>query len=249
MNTVARAVLAGHRPSPFSPNSVSFFHSTPVLERKWRNYGHSRFDYYANQKRYMESKRKVVSNLSEYAEYLIQKWRAEDEDSFHETPWFRKHFWATEARKNGFREPHQGSYRNKRNGTFDFCSSDDDDVETIFRSSFGRARFSYRSFYRSENFQWSYSGDDSHKSSRNWTYETEDEIDASYQQSFAGERLALGLKATGPLKLEEVKTAYRSCALKWHPDRHQGSSKIAAEEKFKHCTAAYQTLCDKLAMN
>ncbi|KAG6508386.1 hypothetical protein ZIOFF_033760 [Zingiber officinale] len=44
MNTVARAVLAGHRPSPFSPNSVSFFHSTPVLERKWRNYGHSRLD-------------------------------------------------------------------------------------------------------------------------------------------------------------------------------------------------------------
>lgn len=31
-----------------------------------------RFDYYANRKRYMESKRKVISNLSEYAEYLIQ---------------------------------------------------------------------------------------------------------------------------------------------------------------------------------
>ncbi|XP_042422448.1 uncharacterized protein LOC122010112 isoform X1 [Zingiber officinale] len=249
MNTTIRAVLAGHRASSFFPNSVSFFHSTPVLERKRKN-RHARFNYYAKQKRNMESKRKLVSNLSKYADHLTQRWRAEDEESFHEIPWFRRHFWAREARKNSFREAHWRSYRNKRNGAFEICPSDDDDIETIFGFAFGGAQFSNSSFNNSEHFQQSSSGSTCHNSSRNWTYETEDETDAdaSVQQSFAGERLALGLKATGPLKLKEVKNAYRSCALKWHPDRHQGSSKIAAEEKFKCCSAAYQTLCDKLAM-
>lgn len=95
------------------------------------------------------------------------------------------------------------------NGAFEICPSDDDDVETIFRFSFGGAQFSYSSFNNSENFQWSSSGSTFHKSSRNWTYETEDEtdVDTSDQQSFTGERLALGLKATGPLKLKEVKNA------------------------------------------
>ncbi|KAL8041570.1 hypothetical protein ABFS82_10G171500 [Erythranthe guttata] len=61
------------------------------------------------------------------------------------------------------------------------------------------------------------------------------------------DRSALGLSANGPLNLEDVKTAYRSCALKWHPDHHRGFSKAFAEEKFKICNAAYQSLCDKLS--
>ncbi|KAL3637314.1 hypothetical protein CASFOL_019613 [Castilleja foliolosa] len=62
------------------------------------------------------------------------------------------------------------------------------------------------------------------------------------------DRLALGLHAAGPLKIEDVKTAYRSCALKWHPDHHQkASSKAFAEEQFKKCNAAYQSLCDELS--
>ncbi|RZC20683.1 hypothetical protein D0Y65_007166 [Glycine soja] len=63
------------------------------------------------------------------------------------------------------------------------------------------------------------------------------------------DRLALGLSVSGPLKLEDVKNAYRPCALKWHPDRHQGSSKAVAEEKFELCSAAYQSLCDSLALD
>ncbi|KAG5243804.1 DnaJ subfamily member [Salix suchowensis] len=41
-----------------------------------------------------------------------------------------------------------------------------------------------------------------------------------------------------------------ACALKWHPDRHRGSSKAIAKEKFKLCSincAAYQSICGKLA--
>jgi molecular chaperone DnaJ len=41
---------------------------------------------------------------------------------------------------------------------------------------------------------------------------------------------------------EEVKSAYRQLALKYHPDRNPGS--IEAEEKFKQISEAYQVLAD-----
>ena len=41
---------------------------------------------------------------------------------------------------------------------------------------------------------------------------------------------------------KEIKTAYRSLALKWHPDKN--SSKVA-EEKFKEVNKAYETLSNK----
>lgn len=43
---------------------------------------------------------------------------------------------------------------------------------------------------------------------------------------------------------EELKKAYRKQALEWHPDRHQGSDKEAAEKRFKEINEAYQVLSD-----
>ncbi|XP_035816533.1 uncharacterized protein [Zea mays] len=83
--------------------------------------------------------------------------------------------------------------------------------------------------------------------SRNWSFETDEEDEVSAPSEVSLARQALGLSTSGPLKLEDVKSAYRACALRWHPDRHNGSSKSTAEEKFKHCSAAYKTLCDSLA--
>ncbi|CAL9069187.1 uncharacterized protein LOC135626528 isoform X1 [Musa acuminata AAA Group] len=253
MNRVLRSALVGSPVSPLSPMPVSFFHSTPVLERRRKNYWYPRFNYYGKRKRKMESKRTQVRNLSDYAEYLFQSWRDEVEQnsSTRETPWFRRHYGAMGAMKNGYHDPQWESNSNKKKRVFEFYQSDDDDddddVENIFHSAFGGTRFSYWSFHSSQDSHWSHSGHTSHKS-RNWTYETDDENDYSAQPEFTSERLALGLRAFGPLNIEEVKRAYRTCALKWHPDRHQGSSKEAAEEKFKHCSAAYKTLCNKLAI-
>lgn len=69
----------------------------------------------------------------------------------------------------------------------------------MFRSFGGeRIRFSYWSFNNSQNFQ---------RSSRNWRYENNDQDDAFPQNEFTSERIALGLEASGPLNLEEVKKA------------------------------------------
>ena len=41
---------------------------------------------------------------------------------------------------------------------------------------------------------------------------------------------------------QELKSAYRKLALKYHPDRNPGDH--SAEEKFKEASEAYQVLCD-----
>ena len=41
---------------------------------------------------------------------------------------------------------------------------------------------------------------------------------------------------------QELKSAYRKLALKYHPDRNSGDK--ASEEKFKEASEAYQVLCD-----
>ena len=41
---------------------------------------------------------------------------------------------------------------------------------------------------------------------------------------------------------QEIKSAYRKLALKYHPDRNQGDK--AAEEKFKEAAEAYAVLAD-----
>jgi DnaJ-class molecular chaperone len=42
----------------------------------------------------------------------------------------------------------------------------------------------------------------------------------------------------------DLKKAYRKQALEWHPDRHQGEDKVAAEKRFKEINEAYQILSD-----
>jgi len=43
---------------------------------------------------------------------------------------------------------------------------------------------------------------------------------------------------------DELKKAYRKQALEWHPDRHSGTDKEAAEKRFKEINEAYQVLSD-----
>ena len=51
----------------------------------------------------------------------------------------------------------------------------------------------------------------------------------------------LGISRTAAV--EEIKSAYRQAALKWHPDRNP-QNKSEAEAKFRECTEAYSVLSD-----
>jgi molecular chaperone DnaJ len=51
----------------------------------------------------------------------------------------------------------------------------------------------------------------------------------------------LGVARTA--SVDEIKAAYRKCALKWHPDRHP-EDKAEAEVKFRESTEAYSVLSD-----
>ncbi len=56
---------------------------------------------------------------------------------------------------------------------------------------------------------------------------------------------ALGLKE--PADWDEVHTAFRKLAAKWHPDKHQEpGKKAAADKKFREINAAYQWLGQRL---
>ncbi|KAK7336648.1 hypothetical protein VNO77_17194 [Canavalia gladiata] len=236
---------------------AALFHSTPLLQRKRRNFWDSRCNNHSSRRfRRMHGKQRTLRSFNDYAEFLFQDWKGSidenDPSSSQGSSWFRKQYFAGGSGKNrnGNQGPnHQYRYRNPM-----FCE-DDFDVETIFRSAFGGNSFFYWSFINEENPQWRRSERFSnYGKSWNWRHRSKSYYDSSSESDssdsdIAPDRLALGLSASGPLKLEDVKNAYRACALKWHPDRHQGSSKAIAEEKFKLCSAAYQSLCDKLTLD
>src|SRR5579872_338470 len=51
------------------------------------------------------------------------------------------------------------------------------------------------------------------------------------------------LSVTREATTEQIKSAYRKAALKWHPDRNP-ENKQEAEENFRQCTEAYTILSD-----
>ncbi|GER44159.1 chaperone DnaJ-domain superfamily protein [Striga asiatica] len=261
-----------------------FFHCTPVLERRRRTHWDSTSSFRSSPRKFNQySKRlrrqSLLRNASEFAEHLFQSWQL-DTDEFdqpfgRDSSWSRPHFTENGSKKgkSRYRTSHTSRY-------FEFYDDDDDDdeveFETIFRSAFGGTRGFYWSFtiddephYRnSSTYSRNYRNSSSRR--RKYEYEEEEENDSSSDYEIplvdmTSDRLALGLASSGPLNIEDVKNAYRACALKWHPDRHHGSSKVSilllycdleqiwgmvvAEEKFKACSSAYQSLCDKLGLD
>ncbi|XP_049932265.1 uncharacterized protein LOC116248429 isoform X1 [Nymphaea colorata] len=201
-----------------------------------------------------------------YAELLMtSSWNTTDDPRDYSrsgttSSWYKRAFIGGANKAKWSRGPEESpweSYRRNKKGGFQFCSDEDEEVENIFRYAFSGNRCFYWSFTReegsNESSHWRNFSDHYHRRSWNWRYGAHDSNESYAEGNFTrsdsvSDRLILGLNASGPLKLEDVKSAYRSCALRWHPDRHQGSSKAVAEEKFKDCSAAYKSLCEKLAM-
>lgn len=239
----------------FTSFRAAYIHATaPSLSNKRVNW---EFVYkrYGKQHLKDDAKRTPLQNVSFFSEYLSQ---GESES------WSlgRKQNWQFLSDKQGFsnRRGRRKSGTSHRSQVPDWAKSsrknkrgiwsnpDDADDEVMFESSFGRDRYCFWSFSDQGDVQWrNLSWQFSNKEKRNSRTMHEDSYDTEYKAATIGsasDRTILGLAAVGPLKLDDVKNAFRMCALKWHPDRHQGPSKVMAEEKFKHCCAAYKSLCD-----
>ncbi|KAJ6854610.1 hypothetical protein NC651_039526 [Populus alba x Populus x berolinensis] len=130
-------------------------------------------------------------------------------------------------------------------------SAEDCDPETVFHATFGNRWYTWsnKSFQgEPSGFEWREPPKWKDQRFKEWDANRETESDnASYSVGSHSDRTILGLPLTGPLKIEDVKNAFRLSALKWHPDKHQGASQAAAEERFKLCVNAYKSLCDALA--
>ncbi|GJN32259.1 hypothetical protein PR202_gb20750 [Eleusine coracana subsp. coracana] len=87
------------------------------------------------------------------------------------------------------------------------------------------------------------------ENSRNWSDDTDDEDEVSAPSEVSLARQALGLNTSGPLKLEDVKNAYRACALRWHPDRHNGSSKVSITSKFNFSALPAKSFVELVSMS
>ncbi|XP_057508978.1 uncharacterized protein LOC130791729 isoform X3 [Actinidia eriantha] len=269
MNRATRpsASVFSSQANPFNIRA-SLFHSTPVLDRRRRTHWDSggganrdssrprRFNHYSNRYRKLNSKHTLLRNVSALADQLFQSWQngfdEYDSSSRQNSSWFRREYEAKDCKRGwtSTKGPHSSGRR-----AFHFCE-DDDDIETIFRSACGGNRHFYWSFVGEDFPRWKSSSGfyNTNQTSWNWRHRNEEDYDSSSESDSSesdmmSDRVALGLSASGSLKLDDVKNAYRACALKWHPDRHHGSSKAVAEEKFKACSAAYQSICDKLALN
>ncbi|CAK9133564.1 unnamed protein product [Ilex paraguariensis] len=137
-----------------------------------------------------------------------------------------------------------------------FFEDFDEHPERIFQATFGTRWYTWSfRLWEESSFQRSTPGSDwrehsncTSSRSKEWdsTSGTESE-DESCTVGSCSERTILGLPPNGPLKIEDVKNAFRLSALKWHPDKHQGPSQDMAEEKFKHCVNAYKSLCNALS--
>ncbi|KAG6486777.1 uncharacterized protein LOC122009178 isoform X2 [Zingiber officinale] len=124
--------------------------------------------------------------------------------------------------------------------------------ETIYEADFGQFRGFSWSQEAWENFHFNKSGkqfewkDESKRERTRSAWSGSDDDDESTDVGLHLHRVTLGLPPTGPLKLVDVKSAFRVSALKWHPDKHQGPSQAKAAEKFKLCVDAYNYLCSVL---
>ncbi|CAL1409220.1 unnamed protein product [Linum trigynum] len=142
------------------------------------------------------------------------------------------------------------SARMKRKFRKDTFPDDSDDPESMFQAKFGNKWYTW-------SFNQGFASQRSNTESTHWTWRRSQECGNASEPESDGEspiavgsfsdRRTLGLPLSGPLDIEEVKNAFRESALKWHPDRHQGSSQAMAAEKFKLCVSAYKSLCSALS--
>ncbi|KAF6163648.1 hypothetical protein GIB67_036108 [Kingdonia uniflora] len=178
-------------------------------------------------------------------------WNVEEENCFQGSN--RKTRQNKSGKATSRHSPHakKKQYRKNKSGYFS-----DENPEKVFQATFGNRCFTWSSgenshFQRSTTqFDWRDYSDWKNNRRKSWDTLSDAEDEDADEQCVVGscsDRSILGLPPTGPIKIEDVKCAFRSSALKWHPDKYQGPSQAMAGEKFKLCVDAYKSLCSALS--
>ncbi|KAL1206913.1 hypothetical protein V5N11_001926 [Cardamine amara subsp. amara] len=260
MNTTTIKAAIFRPQSYCSLLKTAFFHSTPVLERKRRSSSSSDCLFSTCKSNGQKKKRskKFLKEHQEAVHRAVEEIKREREEALKKK--------AEEAKKTKDAK----EQRNDKHGSESWRKRQccEKDFEYLFRNLFSESRNFYYSNHREEEPYWWYQSSNFFRNS-SWRskysfYEGEEEEEKEEEDGYssrnsrgsvsesiqfqASHRQTLGLSPWGPLKLEDVKHAYRTCALKWHPDRHDESTKAVAEAKFKLCSVAYQSLIEKLAV-
>ncbi|KAL3353537.1 hypothetical protein AABB24_018319 [Solanum stoloniferum] len=247
-----------------SPNThLSSFHSTSICSEKWKNKWNSDFRgsqqptknyirYETRQKR--ADSKKALKNLLFYgasgnsfeneSSTINDRWDMDRDDRSE-----KKSEYKSAARLRDRSRRRMRKMKKRR-----LCEEFDEYPESVFEATFGNKWYTW-SFRpgKSSSFEDLFSRrqetDWSEQRHYRWDNETENETHTESKNESCNigsysERTVLGLPPRGPLKIEDVKNAFRLSALKWHPDKHQGPSQAAAEDKFKTCVTAYKSLCN-----
>ncbi|XP_064934444.1 uncharacterized protein LOC135587226 [Musa acuminata AAA Group] len=260
---VPKSVLIVRIPfgSPF--HRVSALHSTPITLAKWNSKWDSKADksgpkpsktyvrYAVRQKR--AEIKKALKDYLLYGKPSKQNCQDRDIHGFDDTSISRNFGKAKFHSSSSHGKCNHGSKRNRQKKNSSYDEDSYDNPETIYETVFGGHRgftWSFESWARCHfsksgtQFEWKNESRWEKTRSRVWS-ESDDEDNLTDVGSHS-HRVALGLTPTGPLKLDDVKSAFRISALKWHPDKHQGPSQVMAAEKFKLCVDAYNSICSVL---
>lgn len=246
---------------------VASFHSTPTSFEKWRNKWNddvgsaqqptkSYVRYQTRQKR--ADAKKALKDLlfsSGSSKHSFQNddpiWKFDGNNE-----WDAESDTKGQSKSSARRSGKPDQKKTKRKHRRENFSEDYDDPEQIFQEKFGKKWYTWSfqswkgsSFESSSSgFEWRERSNRTNHRTKDWEAISDAESDEeSCAVGSCSDRTILGLPKKGHLKIEDVKVAFRSSALKWHPDKHQGPSQAMAEEKFKLCLNAYKSLCDALS--
>ncbi|KAK7282369.1 hypothetical protein RIF29_11068 [Crotalaria pallida] len=255
---------------PSSATRLSAFHSTPCSCDKWKSKWNStdinkgqqsskkHIKFVTRQKR-ADAKKALKSLLynSGSAKFSFvdkeTKWNERTSNWYGDHDVHSNNYSNKGQRKSGQWFGGKAQNKSKRKIRREsFCEDVDGHPEQVFQATFGNRWYtwSFGNMRKSSSEQSTSGFEWKQHSTRTNKWKSASDVESDDESCCVGsssDRTILGLPPSGPLKIEDVKNAFRLIALKWHPDKHQGSSQAMAEEKFKVCVNAYKSLCNALS--
>ncbi|RDX73536.1 hypothetical protein CR513_46837, partial [Mucuna pruriens] len=214
-----------------SVTHFSAFHSTPCSCQKWKNkFNSNHLKFIIRQKR-ADAKKALNSLL-----YNSGCSKFSFEDKYGDQGRYSNKGQPKSGQRFGGKSQKKTKRKIRRES---FSENFDGCPEQIFQTTYGNkwytwsfSNWSCSSKRSTSGFEWREHSDRTNK----WKNESDAEHDDDDScVGSSSDRSILGLPPTGPLKIEDVKNAFRLSALKWHPDKHQGpSQKLGIERGIMH---------------